>query len=338
MTPAPLSIIILNFNGTEDTLECLESLLKAELGSAAVVLVDNGSTDGSAARLLAWNEEHKLFSQVVGGEAEATGWSDNRFSPSLRAGHTHTLMLSPDNLGFAGGNNLGTRLALARGGEEVLLLNNDTTVKPDFLVALRAAARQHPQAVLIPQIRLYHQPDRLWNCGGYLRWPGRKTYLYENALVKDLPTDELLPVTFVTGCALWYRPAVTGLLTERFFFGEEDMEFSLRLQDLGLKAYCTTAAVIFHKVGSTLKNNSRKSEIFTLKRLVNLRTRGGRLRVSSAYVFYLTNLLRILISTYKVRPDIALARVLKVERASRNRSEVGKDLCVAYVRGEEIDL
>jgi len=293
MTPAPLSIIILNFNGTEDTLECLESLLKAELGSAAVVLVDNGSTDGSAARLLAWNEEHKLFSQVVGGEAEATGWSDNRFSPSLRAGHTHTLMLSPDNLGFAGGNNLGTRLALARGGEEVLLLNNDTTVKPDFLVALRAAARQHPQAVLIPQIRLYHQPDRLWNCGGYLRWPGRKTYLYENALVKDLPTDELLP---------------------------------------------TTAAVIFHKVGSTLKNNSRKSEIFTLKRLVNLRTRGGRLRVSSAYVFYLTNLLRILISTYKVRPDIALARVLKVERASRNRSEVGKDLCVAYVRGEEIDL
>ena len=297
MTPAPLSIILLNFNGTEDTLECLESLLKAELGTAAIILIDNGSTDDSAARLTAWNEKHQLFTRVVGDETEAAGWAEDGFAPPLLADHAHTLMLSPDNLGFAGGNNLGSRLALARGGEEVLLLNNDTTVEPDFLVALRSAAQEHPQAVLIPQIRLYHQPNRIWNCGGELRWPGRKVYNYENAEVKDLPTEELLPVTFVTGCALWYRPAATGLLTERFFFGEEDMEFSLRLHDTGTKAYCVLTAVVYHKVGSTLTNNFRKSEIFTLKRLVNLRTRGGLLLVTSAYVFYLTNLLR---------PDIPL--------------------------------
>lgn len=338
MTRPSLSIILLNFNGAEDTLECLESLLAAELGTAAVVLIDNGSTDGSAERLLAWNKKHCFFKQVEKVPTESIDRGGNNFPPELLVAHQHTLLLSPANRGFAGGNNLGTRLALARGGQEVLLLNNDTTVTPDFLSALRAAAQKHPEAVLIPQIRLYHQPDKLWNCGGDLRWPGRKVYRYENARVEDLTKDEWQPVTFVTGCALWYRPAVTGLLTERFFFGEEDMEFSLRLRDMGLEAYCVPTSVIYHKVGTTLTNNFRKSEIFTLKRLVNLRTRGGLLLVISAYVYYLTNLLRLLVLRYKLRPDIALTKVARVARLSLRKHEVGEDLCVAYVRSEETDL
>lgn len=338
MTSAPLSIILLNFNGATDTLECLESLRNARLGGAAVILIDNGSSDDSVERLLSWNKKHQFFRLVSEELAESAEWVGNNLSAPFRAGHEHTLLLSTDNLGFAGGNNLGARLALARGGREVLLLNNDTTVAPDFLIPLRAAAREQPEAVLIPQIRLYHQPDRLWNCGGDLRWPGRKVYHYQNTPVAGLPTDELLPVTFVTGCALWYRPAATGLLTERFFFGEEDMEFSLRLRDKGIKAYCVPGSVVYHKVGSTLENNFRKSEIFTLKRLVNLRTRGGAFLVICAYAYYLANLLRLLVLNYKVRPDIALAKVIKVGRASLRKNEVGQALCVAYVRGEDIDL
>lgn len=335
MTSPPLSIILLNFNGATDTLECLESLRNAQLDDAAVILIDNGSSDDSVERLLAWNKHHQFFRLVSEGLKES---DKNDFSAPLSADHEHTLLLSTDNLGFAGGNNLGARLALARGGREVLLLNNDTTVAPDFLIPLRAVAQDQPEAVLIPQIRLYHQPDRLWNCGGELRWPGRKVYNYQNTPVADLPIDELLPVTFVTGCALWYRPTSTGLLTERFFFGEEDMEFSLRLRDREIKAYCVTGSVIYHKVGSTLENNFRKSEIFTLKRLVNMRTRSGALLVICAYTYYLLNLLRLLVLNYKVRPHIALAKVIKVARASLRIDEVGQALCVAYVRGEDIEL
>lgn len=331
MTPKPPAIILLNFNGLEDTLECLDSLRAAELGGAPVILVDNGSEPASVQGLLAWNDRTAFFGVVartqVQRKVEEQGWSGEAPGPGQ-----HVLLLNEDNLGFAGGCNLGTRLALAQGATDVLLLNNDTTVAPDFLEQLYQARRQFPGAVLIPQIRLYHQPDRLWNCGGQLRWPGRKKYLLEGAPVAALPATEFLPVTFVTGCALWYTPALTGLLTERFFFGEEDMEFSLRLRRLGIPAWCVTGSVVYHKVGSTLTDNHRKSEIFTLKRLVNLRQHTAALTWLCAAAYYLANLFRLLTGRYGLSWRVAGETVTRVWRRSRQLDGVGEEWCVAYVR------
>ena len=108
-TPAPqlarsprVSVTILNLNSFEVTLDCLRSLRQIDYPNYEVVLVDNGSTDGSADRLAA-------------------------AAPEVR------LLRSESNLGFAGGCNIGIRDAMARGTDYVLLLNNDTLVAPDFL-------------------------------------------------------------------------------------------------------------------------------------------------------------------------------------------------------------
>lgn len=261
--------------------------------------------------------------------------TDTHVWPARLLAGRNTLLLSVKNLGFAGGNNLATRLALARGAEDVLLLNNDTTVATDFLEELQLGRLRHPKAVLIPQIRLYHEPERIWNCGGQLIWPGRKAYNFENAPVALAAGRGEFTVSFVTGCALLYRPRLTGLLTERFFFGEEDMEFSWRLQKMDVPAICINTSVVYHKVGQTLTSNYRKSEIFTLKRLVNLRINLGGFTAFWGYLFYLANLLRLLVVRYRLGPLTAIRRVYRIGRRSLNTEEVGGDLCVDYVQGED---
>lgn len=313
-------------------MECLSSLQAAKLGDAAVILVDNGSKDDSVIGLEAWNKEHAYFDQVHTLTEPHLANQDDYEWPRVLLDGKNTLLLSKDNLGFAAGNNLATRLALARGEEDVLLLNNDTTVTPDFLEELRQGRLLHPDAVLIPQIRLYDDPKRIWNCGGFLIWPGRKTYCLENAPGTRAAEMEGLPVSFVTGCALLYQPLTTGLLTERFFFGEEDMAFSWRLQKMKVPAWCIHRSVIFHKVGQTLSTNHRKSEIFTLKRLVNLRTNKGGSTLVLGYLFYLTNLFRLLVGKYDIAPWPAVKKVSRVARRSLKMEEVGGDLCVDYVQ------
>lgn len=331
---APVHIILLNFNGADDTIECLNSLGEAVLDDARIILIDNGSTDDSVNRLAGWNERTAFFSTAEKARLEdLQSWKDSGFPKNIIGAAGHTLIYSAANLGFAAGNNAGTRLALDRGATEVLLLNNDTTVRPDFLIRLRQTAIAQPGAVLIPQIRLYHQPENIWNCGGELLWPGRKQYHFEGAKYQSLPQVDLLPVSFVTGCALWYRPLETGLLTEAFFFGEEDMEFSMRLREKEIPAYCDLTAIIYHKVGSTLSANYRKSEIFTLKRLINLRMNLRGLSRTGAFIYYLVNLYRLLVSQYKLSPGEALQSVNWVKRNAMERNELGKDICVDYVLG-----
>ncbi|HSP95635.1 MAG TPA: glycosyltransferase, partial [Candidatus Dormibacteraeota bacterium] len=100
-----IAIVVLNWNQREATLACLDSLALADLQGAEVFVVDNGSRDGSVAAL------------------------DDRLPPER-------LIALPENRGYAGGNNAGMRAALEAGAELVLLLNNDTTVSPDFLLPL----------------------------------------------------------------------------------------------------------------------------------------------------------------------------------------------------------
>ncbi len=327
------TIILLNYNGAADTLECLASLQQAALGTASVIVVENGSTDDSMATLRGWNAGTGYFACVE----EVTAAPEPDFSAAAVAAVGPTLLCSPTNRGFAGGNNLATRLALARGGTEVLLLNNDTTVAPDFLRHLARARQQYPQAVLIPQIRYFFEPDLIWNCGGDLRWPGRKHYRLAGAPVSAVPAVFTLQVSFVTGCALLYRPGTTGLLTERFFFGEEDMEFSLRLRHKGIPAYCVVPAIVYHKVGRSLEDNARKSEIFTLKRLVNLRQQLPPVTFCFALLYYLANLFRLFIRQYGLQPVAALRLTFRTAHQAFVREEVGKDLCVDYVRGGNPD-
>jgi len=269
-----IPVVILNWNGEDDTLECLRSIRQSDRCGFLPVVVDNGSAPAAVERLR--KECRQLFGEVL--ELAAGQLTSPAPRPELRASlHDGALVFiqSEENLGFAKGSNLGVRLAQLLGADWVLLLNNDTVVAPDAFRELRAFLESHPSfAAMTPVIRHYQPRDRIQNCGGRLTFLGSRRYLYANREAAALPPTPFSVVTFVTGCALLFRHQVTGPLTEDFFFGEEDYEFSLRLKKRGLPIACVHPAVIFHKGGASIGRGSRPVGailVHYVNRLVNTR-------------------------------------------------------------------
>jgi len=248
-----ISIVILNWNGYKDTIECLQSFLVCDYDNFEIILVDNASTDGSVEHIKKW---------IAG-----TSFKNIRIIENL------------DNYGFAKGNNIGIAVALENKAEYVLLLNNDTVVDKHFLENIvRFFNDNKSYFVATPQIRYFDKPEIIWNCGGKLSDFGTRKYFYEDRSYKELPQNKFFDVSFITGCALIVRSEVyekIGMLTEDFFFGEEDFEFSLRLKKNKISAACILDSVVYHKVNSSISKTSDivigKIFINYLSRFVNLK-------------------------------------------------------------------
>lgn len=249
------AIILVNWNGADDTLACLRSLSDAH-GSFFVVVVDNASEDDSLERINAFAGKHKDDIEVK-------------------------ILALDDNYGFAVGNNKGIRYASQFAPENYLLLNNDTEVAPDFLDKLLAFSALHSEfRALTPRINFFHDKDEIWDCGGTIRW-GKRDNRYANKHGDALVGKEYLPITFISGCALFFYPELLDeekrVFTERYFFGEEDFEFSMRMRKKGLKMACVTASQIYHKVGRS-RNRMKaiahvgKYYMYYLNRLITLQT------------------------------------------------------------------
>ena len=266
-------IIILNWNGWRDTIECLRSLYKTGGAEFFCVVVDNGSTDGSVEKIIEFisksgnNSDWALVRE--GGECEYI----RRDIPDK-----FTVIYSlKENNGFAKGNNMGIDLARRFQPKYLLLLNNDTEVEPDFLVNLIRFQTSHPEyCILTPVILYFSDKSRVWNCGGKLCW-GFRRYFYGNQKLSRIKEKDFIECEFVTGCALFIRADKLhgeNIFTERFFHGEEDFELSYRMKKSGQRMACVIDSRIFHKVGISTKtmNSLGKSFIYYLNRYINMRS------------------------------------------------------------------
>ena len=297
------AIIILNWNGADDTLACLDSLRKAE-GDFRVYVVDNGSTDDSLQRIGAWLDAHEgLDAQLV---------------PLDR------------NYGFARGNNMGLEVARENAPDSYLLLNNDTEVRPDFLTRLNAFSTKHPEyRVLTPKINFYYDKQKIWNCGGKLSFGFRKYYYagQPNSAVREA---DYIPISFVTGCALFFYPELLDeeghLLTERFFFGEEDFELSLRMKEQGVPMACVLDSLIYHKVGASgdKMDGAGKVYLHYLNRFIDV-------RIHKSAIFYnlwaLVNIPFCLRHFYKCSHSVkgTLGLMKQLWRDAKRKDEVTKE-------------
>lgn len=217
-------IIVLNWNGYKDTIQCIESLQKITYANYKILLVDNGSTDGSQ--------------QIL----------KDKF-PHL------PLIENTKNLGFATGNNIGINLALEENADYVLLLNNDTIVDEDFLGELVAYAEANKDvAALNPKIYYYDSPDKVWFDGSKVNlWTGTFKHIHS-----DNQNGEALEVGYAVGCALLMRTAVIreiGLLDDNFFAFCEDVDWSIRAKKQGYRCVCVPKSKIWHKVSAGCKKN-----------------------------------------------------------------------------------
>jgi GT2 family glycosyltransferase len=254
MTKLPqVAIIVLNWNGLNDTLDCLESLDQLGYQGYKVVVVDNGSVDGS---VLIIRERFPAVTIIENGE----------------------------NLGYAGGNNVGLRYAMAQGADYALLLNNDTVVEPAFLRILVDAAEAEPAlGIAGPTIYYHERPDVIWSAGGAIDWRRGSTWMVglderDEGQFGQVPRT----VDFVTGCAMLVRRAAleqAGLLDERFFAYYEETEWCVRASRAGFKIVHVPLAHIWHKISPATQADSPLVHYYmTRNRLLFLKVTGAGVR------------------------------------------------------------
>ncbi len=233
MTEPCVGIILVNYRGAGDTIECIQSLRKMEYCNYFIVVVDNHSKDGSLKRL--YEERRKWDFEII--EMD-------------------------DNRGFAAGNNAGIRHALNKGAEYVLLLNNDTLVDPKCLTHLiRAHEETKRCGITIGKICYADERNKLWYAGGALDLKKGKASQRGLGKIDDHRWDAREEVSFATGCCMCIRGKLfekTGLLDEDYFLYEEDVEFCHRVSRSKAKIIYEPAAVIFHKVSASTSGGRGK--------------------------------------------------------------------------------
>ena len=217
-------VIILNWNGRDDTLECIASIKEIDYSNYEIVVVDNGSVDDSVQAI------SKQYPEIM-------------------------LLQTGENLGYAGGNNIGVNWALEKNADFILLLNNDTIVARNLLSSFVNAANQLPSgSILGAKIYFYDKPNTLWFAGA--RWR-KESNCFEHIGCGQLDGIEFnhkIEVDYITGCAL-FADAVTfkeiGLLDEAFFLTYEETDWCYRAREKGHKCIVIPEAKLWHKVSSS---------------------------------------------------------------------------------------
>lgn len=225
-------IITINWNGLEDTLECLSSLEKINYYPYRIIVVDNGSKNNQADVIKDKYPFIKLIENIK-------------------------------NEGFVNANNQGIEVALTQNAKYILLLNNDTTVKNDFLdILIEHAEKNKDVGILSPKI-LYYDSDTIWSMGG------RINYLTGFSIMigkrkKSKQYNEIIEPDFITGCAMLIKREVIekiGLLDPIYFAYYEDTDYSYKTRDAGYKIKVIPESIIGHKKSASagIKGSSRIS-------------------------------------------------------------------------------
>jgi GT2 family glycosyltransferase len=274
------AIIILNWNSGQDAGECLSSLRAVDRPEHKIYLVDNHSTDGSLALLSAAFPEAK----VIG---------------------------IKENLGFAAGNNVGIRAALLDGFDQVLLLNNDTAVKPDCLAQLARAADIDARIGIVGPKIYFFNSQKLWFAGGRLDRHTGFTYHEGEGEIDRGQYDREKEVDFVSGCAMLIKREVVekiGTLDPDYYHSHEDADFCLKAIKAGFKVYYEPRSVIYHKLARS--SGGRKSPFYLYYRTRNHLIFNKKQKLGSVLfwpVFFSLVVKRVLGSLLLGQPKGALA-------------------------------
>ncbi|MBB3957774.1 glycosyltransferase family 2 protein [Novosphingobium sediminicola] len=258
MTADPLVyIIIVNYGRASDTIECLVSLGALTGPAFRVVLVDNGSPSDSA----------REIADFLGCAADRrSGWKQ----VSHGCGYSLRFIPSPENLGFAGGCNIGMREALADpAATHVWLLNNDTLVEPDSLAALLRRCQPAVHRTEVPvsmcgSTLIYYKPkDVLQGCGGRFdisRGRGRpiaalnpREHLPEQAEV-ERDMDYVIGASMLVSIDLIRQ---VGLMDERYFLYFEELDWALRARAQGFRLGWAPDSWVVHKEGAAIGTSMR---------------------------------------------------------------------------------
>jgi GT2 family glycosyltransferase len=222
MPEEKIAIIILNWNNYADTKECIDSIYTNYPDHPEIIIVDNNSSDGSDEKIA------KEFPEI-------------------------DLIQSNENLGWAGGNNLGINFALDNDADYIFILNNDTILPPDGNLFEKLANFMNDNSdfgVISPLVRF--TTGEIWFCEGNI---SRIKGFEHNLRGKDEKIKkEIVKNDWISGASIFVRREVfesVGMLNENYFMRGSDVEFSLRVKNKGYELATLTDSYIYHKVGQS---------------------------------------------------------------------------------------
>lgn len=267
-------ILLVNWNGWHDTVECLESLLLLKYPDFRIVVCDNGSGNDSLYEIKKWAKRL---------EVTCTGYHRDKaevvVAPALDP--LLTLIRNDENLGFAGGNNVGLRYALARGDAKYCwLLNNDTVVEPDALNHLVSRMEMQTDiGICGSTIRFNHDRKRVQALGGghYCRWIGLPWHYgrftrWGKTINLRLAESRL---NYVEGASMLVSRQFLeeiGLLCEDYFLYFEEADWAIRAKGRFMLGYAPQS-IVYHKVGGSIGTSSNPAKMSYTSDYFNIRNR-----------------------------------------------------------------
>ena len=299
-----VTIIILNWNGWEDTIECLESLYQIKYPNCDVIIADNGSEDESIPKIkeycdgkvkvespfFKYNHEGKPINLVEYELDQSGNIKDKENETDLFSKNKLILIKNNKNYGFAKGNNIAVRYALNfLKPDYILLLNNDTVVSPGFLSKLvETAGKDEKIGIVGPKILKYHNPQIIDSTGHILKL-GRVLDRGYGELDKGQYDDQNDILGVIAACSLYKTKMLTdiGLFDESFFTVYEDAELSWRSNKKGWKAKYVPESLVYHKRGRSLNKKSVNSKmiLLQLRNMVKTAEKYGNLREKLLFSF-----------------------------------------------------
>lgn len=268
-----VAVILVDYNGLKDTIECIESIEKSTVPSQ-IILVDNASVENDARTI------SQQFPEVKTIRSELNG-------------------------GFSAGNNLGIRWALEQEYEYIALLNNDTVVAPNMLELLCQYVSE--TSVSAPKMLYYSKPETIWYGGGKInRKTGNAEHYYMN---QEDPGDKTVrKCDFATGCCIMIPSSVfrkVGLLDERFFMYCEDSDFCLRLKENGIGINYVPAAKLWHKVSQSTGGDESAFSIYymTRNRILYIKDHKKEFRPTALAYTVVTRIIRMIQMMVKGKPE-----------------------------------
>lgn len=228
------------FNKIKLTLRFLESFQQVEYPNYQLIIIDDGSKDGTA-EILA---EH----------------------------HPEVIVLPGDgNLWWTGGTNRGVKYAMEHGFDYVLTINNDSQVAPDFLGHLVETAQSKPKSIVATRLNIAQEPTKVWALGGYMNWKKGKIFQLLEHNQDEADVLERYPdpvqVSILTGCGTLIPTRCfreIGLYDERWFPQyHADSEIVMRARKRGYVAYCQPKSVVWNDIQSTANITNRRDAIFS---------------------------------------------------------------------------
>ncbi len=272
-----VAIIILNWNGWVDTLECLESLYQIGYLNYHTIVVDNGSTNDSVKKIKEYtagkikpngkyityyskNKPIRVFefnrssfeNDFKNGEVKFINkFKINPEISQLEPAKKLIIIKNEKNFGFAEGNNIGIRFALEYlKPDYFLLLNNDTSVESDFLTKMINNGEKNNQIGIIgAKIPYYDKPDKNWFCRGIINWLSINIAYHGGRCV-----DQTMDNDYITGCVALIKKEVikkVGYLDKNLFLYFEDADYCLRAIKSRFSLVVVPSAIVYHKVSIT---------------------------------------------------------------------------------------